>query len=264
MSMKKILTLLFLIAFALGVNAQLNLIGFESTTDDAFWTIMSNNPDSPDDMTVVANPDKSGINTSDSVLEFKVNATADAWVGAWSTHFGPIAFTADAHTLTMMVYKPVVSNSGLKVEGSTNGGPNIELKVPNTGMNQWELLTFDFTAGVGFSYGTLVFFADFVENRTSGPTVYMDNITGTAPTSIRQISGPSLKVFPNPADEMIYVQYPDMTGFTISNMIGQNIRMEKFQAVSSRSIELSNMPAGIYFIIVESLSGSYTSKFMVR
>jgi hypothetical protein len=264
MTMKKTLTFLFLIAFTLGVSAQVSLIDFESTTDDALWTVMANNPDSPDDMTIVANPDKSGINTSDSVLQFKVNATALAFVGAWSTHFGPIAFTADYHTLTMMVYKPNISNSGLKVEGSTNGGSNIELKVPNTVTNTWELLTFDFTAGVGYSYGTLVFFADFVENRTSGPTVYMDNITGTAPSSVRELSGPSIKVFPNPADEVMFIQCPDMTGFTITNMIGQTIRMEKFQTISSRSIELSDMPAGLYFLTVESGSRSYTSKFMVR
>jgi len=262
--MKKTFTFLFLIAFTLGVSAQVSIIDFESTTDDALWTIMSNNPDSPDDMTIVANPDKSGINTSDSVLQFKVNATADAWVGAYSAHFGPIAFTAEYHTLTMMVYKPNISNSGLKVEGSTNGGPNIELKVPNTVQNTWELLTFDFTAGINYSYGTLVFFADFVENRTSGPTVYMDNITGTAPTSVRELSGPSIKVFPNPVDEIMYVQAPDMTGYTITNMIGQTIRMEKFQTVNSRSVELSDMATGVYFITVESLTGTHTSKFMVR
>lgn len=264
MTMKQFLTFLFLIAFTLGVSAQLDLIDFESTTDDALWNVMANNPDSPDDMTIIANPDKSGINTSDSVLQFKVNATANAWVGAWSTKFGPIAFTADYHTLTMMVYKTELTNSGLKVEASTNGGSPIELKIANTVINQWELLTFDFSAGVGYSYGTLVFFADFVESRTTATTVLIDNITGTAPSSVRELSGPSVKVFPNPADEVMYVQYPDMTGFTIANMIGQTIRMEKFQTASSRSIELSDMPTGVYFITVESLSGTYTSKFMVR
>jgi hypothetical protein len=163
-----------------------------------------------------------------------------------------------------MVRKSVISNSGLKVEGSTNGGTNIELKVPNTVIGQWELLTLDFTAGIGYSYGTLVFFADFVENRTTGTTVYIDNITGTVPVSIKQLSGASIKVYPNPADEVMFVQYPDMTGLTISNLIGQTIKIQKFQTTSSRSIELSDLPTGVYFITVESRSGTYTSKFMVK
>jgi hypothetical protein len=262
--MKKTLTFLFLIAFTLGVSAQVSLIDFESTAARANWTGFANNPDAAGDLSVVANLDKSGINASDSVLKLIVNATSDPWVGAWSESYGPIAFTADYHTLTMMVYKTVVSNCGLKVEAPIDGGSVTEAMVPNTVINQWELLSFDFTACIGYSFSRLTLFPDFPATRTAGTTVYIDNITGTAPSSVKELSDVSIIVYPNPADEVMFVQCPDMTGFTITNMIGQTIRMEKFQTISSRSIELSDMPAGVYFLTVESGSRSYTSKFMVR
>jgi hypothetical protein len=262
--MKKTLTLLMLIAFTLGVGAQLSLIPFEASADRAHWNGFSNQPDAAGDLTIVANPDKSGINTTDSCLKFIVNSTADQWVGGWSDDFGPIQITANAHTLTMMVYKTIISPCGMKVESSTNGGPNTELKVSNTVINQWERLSFDLSGAVGYSYTRLTFFPDFPDTRTAGTTVYLDNFQGAANLSVNTLSATSVIVYPNPADEVLFVQAPDMTGYTITNMIGQTIRMDKFQAVNSRSVEISDMPAGVYFITIESLNGSYTSKFMVR
>jgi uncharacterized surface protein with fasciclin (FAS1) repeats len=76
----------------------------------------------------------------------------------------------------MMVWKSVISPVGFKVEASTNGGPVTELKVSNTVVNQWEKITFDLSSLVGYSYDRIVIFPDFPATRTSGTTVYIDNI----------------------------------------------------------------------------------------
>ncbi len=76
----------------------------------------------------------------------------------------------------MMVWKSVISPVGFKVEGSTNGGPVTEVKVSNTLINQWEKITFDLSAAIGFSYNRINIFPDFPDTRTSGTTVYLDNI----------------------------------------------------------------------------------------
>jgi hypothetical protein len=264
MRMKKTLTILMLVAFTLGVGAQLSLIPFETAVDRTHWSGFSNQPDAAGDLTIVANPDKSGINTTDSCLKFIVNATADLWVGGYSDDFGPINITANEHTLTMMVYKTIISPCGMKVEQSTNGGPATEKEVSNTVINQWERISFDLSGAVGYSYGRLTFFPDFPDTRTGGTTVYLDNFQGAANLSTRSLSETSIMVYPNPADEILSVQAPDMTGYTITNMIGQTIRKDKFQTVNNRSVDISDMPAGVYFITIESLNGSYTSKFMVR
>jgi uncharacterized surface protein with fasciclin (FAS1) repeats len=125
---------------------------------------------------VIPNPDKSGINTSEQVLKFKVNDGADPWAGAYSDSYAPFEITENSHTVTMMVWKSVISPVGFKVEASTNGGPVTELKVSNTVVNQWEKITFDLSSLVGYSYDRIVIFPDFPATRTSGTTVYIDNI----------------------------------------------------------------------------------------
>jgi uncharacterized surface protein with fasciclin (FAS1) repeats len=150
-------------------------IDFETMTD-AVWEVFANGAGAEDDFMVIANPDKAGINTSDNVLKFKVNNGADPWAGAFSDSYAPVEFTENSHIVTMMVWKSVISPVAFKVEASTNGGPVTEVKVSNTLTNQWEKLTFDLSALVGYSYNRIVIFPDFPNTRTSGTTVYIDNI----------------------------------------------------------------------------------------
>lgn len=262
--MKNILTLLLLLAFTLGVNAQFINVDFEGEDALAGWNLFANGSGTAEDFVIADNPDMSGINSSAKCVKFVVAADADPWAGAWSDDFGPYNITQDAHILTMMVYKTIISPSCLKVEASSNGGTNTELKVSNTVINAWEQLSFDFTSQIGYTFQRLVFFPDFPDARTGGTTAYIDNISGGASTSVNKIPAVSISIFPNPADDIMFVQAPDMTGYAITNMIGQTIRMEKFQTVSNRSIELSNVAAGVYFITIESLTGTHTSKFMVK
>jgi uncharacterized surface protein with fasciclin (FAS1) repeats len=150
-------------------------IDFETNTN-AVWEVFANGAGTADDFMVIANPDKTGINTSDNVLKFKVNDGADPWAGAFSDSYAPVVFTEDSHKVTMMVWKSVISPVGFKVEGSTNGGPVTEVKVSNTLTNQWEKITFDLSSVIGYSYNKIVIFPDFPDTRTSGTTVYIDNI----------------------------------------------------------------------------------------
>jgi uncharacterized surface protein with fasciclin (FAS1) repeats/predicted lipoprotein with Yx(FWY)xxD motif len=150
-------------------------IDFETKTD-AVWEVFANGAGAADDFMTIANPDKTGLNTSDNVLKFKVNDGADPWAGAFSDSYAPVVFTEDSHKVTMMVWKSVISPVGFKVEGSTNGGPVTEVKVSNTLTNQWEKITFDLSSVIGYSYNKIVIFPDFPATRTSGTTVYIDNI----------------------------------------------------------------------------------------
>ncbi|MCF8381560.1 MAG: T9SS type A sorting domain-containing protein [Bacteroidales bacterium] len=150
---------------------------FETPNDMAWGTFeLGPNPFQCSDFTIVPNPDATGINTSANALQFVVNDNAQPWAGAYSGAYETIEFTEEMHTLSMMVYKTVISPSALKVEDSSNGGPVTEVKVSNTKINEWELLTFDFSACIGFSYPKLVFFPDFPDTRTAGTTVLLDNI----------------------------------------------------------------------------------------
>lgn len=263
--MKTISTLIFLFIFSIGANAQLfEPVGFEYTLADTSWNSFANNPDDPADMVIVENPDKSGINPSDSVLQFTINTASSPWVGAWTDHYEPVVFTESEHILTMMVYKSVIGPCGLKVELSTNGGANAEVMVPNTKTDEWEMLSFDFSGSVGYVYKRLVFFPDFPATRTEGSIAYIDNIANGFPVSVKPQSGKSIKFYPNPVENTMYVQFPNMKSITISNLLGKTVNTYKFEVTSSKSLDLNGLQTGIYFISAETTTGTYTSKFMKK
>jgi hypothetical protein len=72
-----------------------------------------------------------------------------------------------------MVYKPALSPVHFKVEGST--GTPLELIDSNTVVNQWQELTYDFSAAIGNSYNRLVILPDFYA-RPQENIIYFDNI----------------------------------------------------------------------------------------
>ncbi len=258
--MKTIFTVMLLSAFAFGVSAQFPA-DFE-TAKDKTWEVFGNVTLDADNFKYVANPSKTGINPSDSALQFTVNAAAETWAGAWSANYAPIELTESLHTLTMMVNKTIISNCALKLEGT--GLDALTVWVANTVADEWQMLTFDFTAAIGKSYTKLVVFPDFPDVRTSGTVVLIDNIALGFPTSVRNSSIAKISVFPNPVSDIMVVQYPDMTGLTISDLLGKTVRTAKFQPTSSKSVELSDLAKGVYFISVHAGAESHITKFIKK
>lgn len=271
--MKKLLLFIFLLTGGfLIANAQTDdyLVTFETEEDTASWQVFANGADpAEDDVTVVDNPDQTGINPSEMALRFVVNADADPWAGMVNnldfTGDNSIAITEENYMFTMMVYKTKISNVGLKLEQETGGGNNVEILVPNTLVNEWEMLTFDFSDYIGTTYEALVLFPDFPETRTEGTIVYMDNIMlGGETTSADLLEEPSLKVFPNPAQEKLFIEHQGMTGFTISNMLGQTEVQRNFDVTNQKTIEVGHLSTGIHFISVQSDQGTVTQRFLKR
>ena len=158
-------------------NAQLSLpADFETPLEDTAWTMFANGS-TPEELSIVVNPDNSGVNPSGHCLKFIVSDDADRWVGAYSDYYGPIEITEDMHTIHMMVYKVVISPIGLKLEQSLTGSDPLEITVSNTLTEEWELLSFDFSELIGHSFERITFFPDFPPtDRLSGSTCYIDNI----------------------------------------------------------------------------------------
>jgi len=255
---------MLLAVFALGVNAQLLLpADFETALADTAWVQMANAGDLPENMVQVANPATDGINASDSCLKIIVLDNADLWVGAYSDDYGPLPFSAGNHTMEMMVYKSVITNCGIKLESGT--GANVEVLVPNTKINEWELLTFDMSAAVGFTYERLVLFADWpaADPRVVGSTCYLDNIAylgGSNSVDDRQSS--SISIYPNPATEWITVQYPGMKSVTIANIVGQTLKSLEFQGTNQEIIDISDLEEGYYLIILDTEEGKIGKRFV--
>lgn len=168
--MKSFLLFLFLSLFIpVSMFAQQPYIDYETLGNNWVWNIFSQGTGGAFD--VVANPDPSGINTSDSVAMLIIGANGDPWAGVWCSDFPDLTLDATNCIITVMVYKDVISNFNLKLEP-----PAVDHNVPNTLINQWEQLIFDYTSDIGTTVATLTVIPDFSTPRTAGSTNYWDNI----------------------------------------------------------------------------------------
>jgi len=156
--------------FAVSLYGQ-STIDFETVGQDYKWNIFSNGSGDSTNLSVVANPNTTGINTSAKCLKYVVMANGDPWSGFWGQSHGQITLNADNCMITMMVYKDVISPVNLKLEP-----PNKDHNVPNTKINEWEKLTFDYTTAIGTTAATITLIPDFPASRTAGSVNYMDNI----------------------------------------------------------------------------------------
>jgi hypothetical protein len=260
--MKTTITLLLLVFFTIGVSAQLTLPeDFEAPEADTTWHQFANAGDDPANLGLADNPDDGGINTSAKCVMFTVLENADPWAGAWAEAYDSVEFTEDDHMMQMMVYKDVITDCGMKVEQG-RGGESIEIKVPNTVTDEWELLTFDFTDGIGNAFNRLVFFPDFPDPRESGSTCYIDNIGFVTATSLRKVNNVFVSVYPNPAKDEITIQYPEIRQITISNIVGQRISSMEFQLTGHKVVDISSLESGVYFITLDSADGTVSTKFV--
>ena len=75
----------------------------------------------------------------------------------------------------------------------------------------------------------------------------------------------TLTVYPNPANNILFVEtrliasLPDQTAYRITNLIGQTLLQGHISA-ETQQIDITNLPAGMYFISV----GGQTVKFVVK
>jgi len=171
--MKKILFITITLLFAITAMAQSTYtVNFEPGGVGAGWTwVVTENGTNPP-LEFVANPVMGGINTSATVAKFTAKAGGNPWALTFTDDNGEFTFDATNKIVKIMVYKSRISNVGVKFEGATGA---IELLVPNTLINQWQELTFDFTGSIGKKYNRLVVIPDFLA-RTTDQIVYFDNI----------------------------------------------------------------------------------------
>ena len=183
----KILNLLLLLICVNGaVSGQRSPINFDTLGIGAnwTWTVFENATNPP--LEIVNNPAASGINTSAKVAKFTALKAGQPYAGCESAHgannLGPFVLYSTNSTIKIMVRKPTISNVGMKLVAAT-GWSQPEIKVSNTKINEWEELTFDFSAfpnppASEGKYDQIVIFPDFTSSaRAQDNIIYFDNIT---------------------------------------------------------------------------------------
>jgi hypothetical protein len=149
------------------------------------WTVFENDTDPA--LEIIPNPDPSIVNNSCTVAKFTALQTGNPWAGCESQHatdLGTYMLSSVNSTITIMVWKPVISDVGIKLVNPTNGAMP-ELKIPNTLINQWEEITFDFSAYITepiyvAGVDQIVIFPDFdLGGRTQDNICYFDHVYGS-------------------------------------------------------------------------------------
>jgi hypothetical protein len=162
-----------LVAFGAFAQSTHN-IDFEPAGTGADWSwTMTENADNPP-LEFVANPAIAGINTSATTAKFIARTGGNPWALCFTDGDGVFTFDATNSIVKIMVYKPTISDIGLKFEGFSG---DFQILVPNTLINQWEEITFNFSAKIGSTYSRIVIIPDFTfAGRPVDNIIYFDNI----------------------------------------------------------------------------------------
>jgi hypothetical protein len=164
---KSLLSLVAIIAMAGYVNAQTTYLDFEGKVP-AHGTFGGS------DFSVVDNPSKTGVNTTNKVaMTQKGGSGIEDWGGVSFPIGGTINFAAGAQTFTMDVFSAVAGSAVLKTEQGAQ--PAKEVNVAYTTPGQWQTLTFDF-ADRNPDVKQLVVFMGFGNKNTD--VWYYDNLKG--------------------------------------------------------------------------------------
>jgi len=268
--MKNIFTTL-LSAITITAAAQQVPIDFETGGHGADWTwTVFENDDNPA-LEIVENPDPSGINTSNTVAKFTARQTGQTFAGCESLHgadIGDYKIDANNSTITIMVYKTVLSDVGIKLVTSSSWSKG-ELKVANTKTNQWEEITFDFSTidHENMTYDQIVIFPDF--NARSEETIsYFDNLTiGGRTASLKNLEPTTGVVYPNPASSQLHIEVDqrNINSYTLTSITGQIVKDEKLNASGPQTdIDISDLSKGIYLLNISTENGILNKKVIIE
>tara|TARA_B100001287_G_scaffold155109_1_gene130448 strand:+ start:2090 stop:2890 length:801 start_codon:yes stop_codon:yes gene_type:complete len=226
-------------------------IDFEASGNgsDWTWTVFENDSNPP--LEIVPNPDPSGINSSETVAKFTALQTGQPFAGCESLHgsdIGSFSLNNDNCTVSIMVWKPIISDVGIKFVGPNNGA-QIEIKVSNTLINQWEELTFDFSSRIGVFpvvKDQIVIFPDFdLNGRAQDNVIYFDNVYDlSSNTGIS--TPPQLKIvaYPNPSTDQVIIDIPNPNDNVVIQVFDLTGNLVK--TTQSRAVSLKALSKGIY------------------
>jgi hypothetical protein len=179
---------------------------------------------------VVPNPDPTGINTSDWVAQFTRDKDGVPWGGFWASLPTPIDVTVNKY-VHVKVWKPRISPIKFKIEGGAAGNLEIFSINPQTVVNGWEDIVFDFSSKTG-TYPTIAFMPDFEDplTLTNDIVIYFDDIivnndpTPNTPAAqvIENFSIIPLHLMLGGATDlsfMLVIPNPDPSGINTSNWV---------------------------------------------
>ena len=125
-------------------------------------------------ITVIDNPDATGINTSNKVAQFTKTSGAESWGGTIFSSGGALNLTSFSK-ISLKTWSPK-ADAVVKFKLENEGASTVyEVDVKTSVTNSWEELTFDFSNAPTADFINLVIFFDF-ENAGDDSVYYFDEI----------------------------------------------------------------------------------------
>ncbi|MBL7814328.1 MAG: T9SS type A sorting domain-containing protein [Saprospiraceae bacterium] len=205
---------------------------------------------------VLPNPKKVGINTSNTVMEFKRLPNSTTFTGGFFDLPAPMKWNTNI-TIKAKVLMDHIGNFAAKLEGSPTGPNNVEIAVANTKVNEWEEITVNFTGRVTGKegYTRLTLFIDLgLAVPTTILTNYIDDIVvgeGSCTTTgiFEATKVEALKVYPNPAFDQLYVNNTEgVRRLEVTNMLGQKVKVVTLSNNDNYTLSLDGLDKGMYLI----------------
>jgi len=258
--MKKLLLITAFISYS-AVSAQCTLpiiTDFECTAPSV--------GEYPEALTTVANPSKTGINTTDNVGQYIDDGT-NAWDAlVFDNGTTPIDLSTN-NILQIKLYTPTSIQVLGKIEGGTTGR---EVWSPETPVNSWVQFEYDFSqydnnnaAGGDMNTRIILFFNASKADGTPTDTYYIDDIKWTSTLSNEEFSVNDVTIHPNPAVNQININSQQViNGYDLIDLTGKVIKSSSVNQLKNFSIDVSALEEGAYFLNVKSNSSNETLKFI--
>lgn len=152
------------------------------------------------------------------------------------------------------------STGTIKFTGFKPDNTTVEESFEVTTTSLSNLVSVDLTEATWNAVDLAVLQVEITDTQDSTDYVAIDNLTFetiTLPTSIQSIDETDIKLFPNPTTGMFSLQNVEADQVSIFNHLGQEIRTEMNPG---NSINITNLPLGIYFLKIREKDQLYIAK----
>ncbi len=206
---------------------------------------------------VIDNPNATGVNTSTKVGKFVKASDGLPFAGMYSSPDleSPIDWKG-VKTVKAKVHMDHIGNFAVKMEGSATGAPAVEIPVANTLINQWEELTYDFSAVPdNGEYRRITLFFDLgIDATGTDVTSYFDDIViGAGQCGSVSTFSPAdvaaLRISPNPTSEMLLIEnMQDVARLEVFDLFGRRMAVVSTSGDSYTDLNVSQFPSGMYLL----------------
>jgi hypothetical protein len=229
-------------------TANYNFVGFEGA-----------------DSAIEANAVSSGINTSATVMRSIKTVGAQFFAGTALELDVPIDFSS-SETISIKTYSP---KAGIPVKLRLENADNsvgIEFDANTTTVDEWEVLTYDFTGETaGADFVRVVVFFEFIDGVPGdGSTYYFDDLEVLVPLGVSEFDGTQVALYPNPVTDILNIESTTaISQIDIVSITGQLVARQFPQELTTQ-LSVETLRTGVYLVIISTENGDVVTKRIIK